>query len=289
MAGTNGRRRTRRAQARRIYCIRRAVVACCAVLLVAAVTLSVRATLGGLGERHVPGATAVTLAAPPSATAEPSATPSSGDSATPEPSATPSETASPEEQALDAQSASISDKERQEIMAKAQETAKASGAAQVTMTYCVSSKGKVGSTDGFANAIYRSLNDTKGWPRAGVTFEPVSEGCDVTLTLSEPSQVPSFSPMCSAEYSCRVGSDVIINKKRWDNGVEAWLKAGGTLADYRTMVINHEVGHALGHIDNEQTCAGEGQPAPLMQEQSMHLDGCKPNIHPLDSELWTAF
>ena len=42
----------------------------------------------------------------------------------------------------------------------------------------------------------------------------------------------------------------------------------------------------LGHIDNETTCAGEGQLAPLMQEQSMHLDGCKVNEYPLDSELW---
>lgn len=288
MAATNGRRRARRTQLKRIYRIRRAVVACCAVLLVAAVTLSVRATTRSFAEQVAPDAAVVTLsAAPTTATAEPSAggTPSAEASASPGEAQSPS----PEEQALTAQSASISDKERQEIMAKAQETAKTSGAATATMTYCVSSKGDVGSTDGFANAIYRSLNDTKGWPRAGVTFEPVSEGCDVTLTLSEPSQVPSFSPMCSAEYSCRVGSDVIINKKRWDNGVEAWLKAGGTLADYRTMVINHEVGHALGHVDNEQTCAGEGQPAPLMQEQSMHLDGCKPNIHPLDSELWTAF
>ena len=96
----------------------------------------------------------------------------------------------------------------------------------------------------------------------------------------------SFSPSCSVEYSCRVDNNVIVNDDRWNGGTQQWLAAGGNLARYRTMVINHEVGHRLGHIDNETTCAGEGQLAPLMQEQSMHLDGCKANEYPLDSELW---
>ncbi|KFI41015.1 putative lipo protein, partial [Bifidobacterium animalis subsp. animalis] len=30
-------------------------------------------------------------------------------------------------------------------------------------------------------------------------------------------------------------------------------------------------------------------PPPLMQEQSMFLDGCTVNPWPLDSELWTTF
>ena len=98
----------------------------------------------------------------------------------------------------------------------------------------------------------------------------------------------TFDSGCSAEYSCRVGDNVIINLDRWNGGIGNWMEAGGNLARYRTMVINHEVGHALGHIDNETTCAGAGKPAPLMQEQSMHLDGCTVNEWPLDDELWRS-
>ena len=95
----------------------------------------------------------------------------------------------------------------------------------------------------------------------------------------------SGKPVTQYHY-CRVDNNVIVNDDRWNGGTQQWLAAGGNLARYRTMVINHEVGHRLGHIDNETTCAGEGQLAPLMQEQSMHLDGCKVNEYPLDSELW---
>lgn len=197
---------------------------------------------------------------------------------------------SAEEKALKAQQASLTDEEKTSLYNAAKQVALDKGLQPMVMRYCVASKGNVGDTQAFANSIYRILNDEQGWARAGVVFQEATDGnCDITMTLSAPEEVPSFSSMCSSEYSCRVGSDVIINKTRWDNGVEDWNKAGGTLDQYRIMVVSHEVGHALGHIDNEQTCGGEGQLAPLMQEQSMFLNGCKPNIHPLDSELWTTF
>ena len=110
----------------------------------------------------------------------------------------------------------------------------------------------------------------------------------MTLTLAAADQMTSFSTECSDEYSCRVGNDVIINIDRWNNATEGWLNAGGTVERYRTMVINHEVGHRLGHFDNELTCPAVNQPAPLMQQQSMDLLGCVPNEWPLDEELWVS-
>ena len=165
-----------------------------------------------------------------------------------------------------------------------------SGALPTRMTYCIASRGDVGPVDSFANTVYRVLNDVRGWPRAGVVFAQGQDGqCDVTITLAETKELPSFAAGCSEEYSCRVGADVIINKTRWDGAVQHWFDAGATLAQYRTMVINHEVGHALGHIDNETPCGGNKQAAPLMQEQSMFLKECSPNPWPLDSELWSTF
>lgn len=124
--------------------------------------------------------------------------------------------------------------------------------------------------------------------RAGAIFEPSTDGnYDFNIVLAQASTLPTFSSVCSEQYSCRVGNNVIINDDRWNSGMDVWMSGGGDLARYRTMVINHEVGHRLGHIDNEMTCArGAGQAAPLMQEQSIFLDGCAINEYPLDSELW---
>ena len=186
--------------------------------------------------------------------------------------------------------------ERADILAKAEQTASESGNGVITYTYCVASRGEVGDLTEFANMVFSTLNDPRGWPRAGAVFQE-NEGadpntdpnaCSMTLTLAAADQMTSFSTECSDEYSCRVGNDVVINVDRWNNATEGWLNAGGTVERYRTMVINHEVGHRLGHLDNELTCPAVNQPAPLMQQQSMDLLGCVPNEWPLDEELWVS-
>ena len=55
------------------------------------------------------------------------------------------------------------------------------------------------------------------------------------------------------------------------------------MRDYRHMVVNHEMGHWLG--SGHQYCGGIGQPAPVMQQQSIDLQGCAFNPWPLDWEL----
>lgn len=168
------------------------------------------------------------------------------------------------------------DDQKSEILAKAQQTAQNSGYGMVQYHYCVVTNGEVGSVEDFSNAVFRILNSEHGWARRR----------DFDIVLAQASTLPTFSSVCSEQYSCRVGNNVIINDDRWNSGTDVWMSGGGDLARYRTMVINHEVGHRLGHIDNEMTCAGAGQAAPLMQEQSIFLDGCAINEYPLDSELW---
>ncbi|AKV56134.1 hypothetical protein AB656_04495 [Bifidobacterium actinocoloniiforme DSM 22766] len=183
--------------------------------------------------------------------------------------------------------APLGEPNRASVLSVAEATAAASGKPPRRLTYCVAGKGQVGDTAAFERTIFLSLNDPRGWPRAGTTFVQGSQGsCDMTLILSEAQYMRTFALGCSSLYSCRVGNQVIINKDRWNGGTDYWLGSGGDMARYRIMVINHEVGHRLGHIDNEQACAGPGQPAPLMLEQSMGLHGCVPNEWPLDSELW---
>ncbi|WEV75549.1 DUF3152 domain-containing protein [Bifidobacterium sp. ESL0800] len=185
----------------------------------------------------------------------------------------------------------LTDQSRASILATAQKTVAASGKPAQQYSYCVSTKGNVGDAkvgQVFENTIFRTLNDPRGWPRAGATFtySADSSSCDFVIYLSQPSLMTTFSGNCSDEYSCRVGNNVIINVDRWNGATPQMLNAGMSLDRYRTMVINHEVGHRLGHIDNEPSCQASGALAPLMQEQSMDLRGCKPNEWPLDSELW---
>lgn len=79
-----------------------------------------------------------------------------------------------------------------------------------------------------------------------------------------------------------MGRHVIINEDRWRSSTRAWRGAGKSVASYRHMVVNHETGHwfGLGHQD----CSGRGRAAPVMQQQSKDLQGCRANPFPLDSE-----
>jgi hypothetical protein len=156
-----------------------------------------------------------------------------------------------------------------------------------TVTYRVITRGNVtASLSEFKSQANQTLNDRRGWSRLGLSFREVSSGGDFILAFSEASQVPTFSPGCDAEYSCRVGDYVIINEARWKTATPSWNNAVGSLRDYRHMVVNHEVGHWLGH--GHYNCGGAGQKAPVMQQQSMDLQGCKFNAWPVDRELFSS-
>lgn len=174
---------------------------------------------------------------------------------------------------------------KQQLAAEAAQAAAAHKAAStITVTYDVTTKGAIyASLSEFKLQANQTLNDPRGWSRMNVKFVEVASGGQFTLVLAEASQLPTFSSGCSADWSCNAGRYVIINQDRWMNATQSWTAAGGGLRDYRHMVINHETGHWLGH-DHEQ-CGGAGQPAPVMQQQSIDLQGCTFNPWPLTSEL----
>ncbi|WP_433313342.1 DUF3152 domain-containing protein [Micromonospora sp. CA-269861] len=78
--------------------------------------------------------------------------------------------------------------------------------------------------------------------------------------------------------SCRASGQVIINLDRWRLSVPHFVSAGVPLTVYRTYVVNHEVGHQLGH--RHERCPGEGRPAPVMMQQTLFLNGCRVNPWP---------
>ena len=155
------------------------------------------------------------------------------------------------------------------------------------VTYDVASKGSItANLAEFRSQANATLNDARGWARLGVNFQEVASGGMFTLVLSEASQMTSFSPGCGTDYSCRAGRFVVINQDRWLGATPSWNQAGGSLRDYRHMVINHETGHWLGH-DHAQ-CPAPGQPAMVMQQQSISLQGCTFNAWPTATELWST-
>ena len=83
------------------------------------------------------------------------------------------------------------------------------------MYYTVSARGNVRSSLAeFAQLANATLNDGRGWAKLGIRFEQVQSGGSFNLILSEAQLLPTFSSGCSAEYSCRVGVNVIINDDR---------------------------------------------------------------------------
>ena len=174
--------------------------------------------------------------------------------------------------------------------AKVQQTYLAAPGSNGIVTYDVTTEGTItANLTEFKSLANQTLNDERGWPRLGVSFQEVASGGDFTLVLSNANQVPSFYPsVCSIYWSCQVGRYVIINQDRWLGASDSWNQARGSLRNYRNMVINHETGHWLGHLDDNSHCGGAGQAAPIMQQQSISLLGCSFNPWPLNFELWSS-
>ncbi|MPZ72315.1 MAG: DUF3152 domain-containing protein [Nitriliruptorales bacterium] len=137
----------------------------------------------------------------------------------------------------------------------------------------------------FADVADQTLNDPRGWGSGGaIDFVRVRHGGEFRLWLASRRTVAAAHVSCSPEYSCRVGKDVLINAARWRDGAATFR--GHPLDDYRQYVINHEVGHWLGL--KHQECPGKGGPAPVMQQQTIRLDGCEPRVWPLHREIRVA-
>lgn len=152
-----------------------------------------------------------------------------------------------------------------------------------TYTYAIRTRGDVQADTGtFASVASSTLSDSRGWSLGGaLRFRRVAAGAgqDFNLILAGPSAVERAAPLCSSDYSCRVGDDVLINDRRWRTATQSWTQGLGA---YRRYAINHEVGHWLGL--GEAECPQPDEPAPVMHQQSISLDGCEANQWPLPAE-----
>ena len=155
------------------------------------------------------------------------------------------------------------------------------------VTYDVSTRGDItGNLADFKKIIADTFADNRGWVRAGVKFEEVESGGKLHMVLASPAEVKAISPSgCSDTLSCTVKPYVLINDTRWMHGSDSYNALGVSLLSYRQMVINHEVGHFLGH-NHIASCETDTGLAPIMLQQSTGVRGCTANSWPLPSELW---
>ena len=134
--------------------------------------------------------------------------------------------------------------------------------------------------DGLAVAaqIQSVLTDPRGWePIEHVAFTRTPGPASFELILASPTLVDKLCyPLDTiGQLSCRNGDKVILNARRWATAVP-WY--AGHMDLYRAYLVNHEVGHRLGH--GHKTCPSPGAPAPVMVQQSKSLYGCRANPWP---------
>jgi len=132
--------------------------------------------------------------------------------------------------------------------------------------------------EAFAEAVLTTLNDPRGWNGAdGTTFAWTdSEQYDARVVLASPGTTDELClPLDTASsVSCGIEETAVLNFKRWAKGSKAWKE----IANYRHYLVNHEVGHVIGY--HHDLCAGEGEHATIMVQQTTTTSGCIPEAWP---------
>jgi Protein of unknown function (DUF3152) len=137
----------------------------------------------------------------------------------------------------------------------------------------------------FAGQVEATLGDARSWVgerRLRLQRVPGSEEADFTVYLATRDTADAMCQEGGTDItdgaqpytSCRTTGRAIINLDRWRLSSPPYVAAGVPLAAYRQYVVNHEVGHELGH--HHEGCPRRGGPAPVMVQQTLTLRGCVP-------------
>lgn len=138
-----------------------------------------------------------------------------------------------------------------------------------------------------ANTIAGVLRDRRGWQSVdGIRFVQLTaaqraDGTrpQVRIVLASPATTDRLCAPLSTEGKLSCGTDgrAVLNLRPWLNGTP-WYGGPAGVATYRNYLVNHEVGHLIGHP--HVSCPGADKPAPVMVQQTKGLQGCSPNPWP---------
>lgn len=136
--------------------------------------------------------------------------------------------------------------------------------------------------DAFATTVDRVLADPHGWTAGkDVRFQRVagtaaSEFMIILASAGTAEKICAEGGFHTRQItSCRIPGKIVINLVRWLASTPGY---GADLATYQAYAVNHELGHELGN--GHETCPAPGQPAPVMQQQTLALAGCVANPWP---------
>jgi hypothetical protein len=131
-------------------------------------------------------------------------------------------------------------------------------------------------TKAFSHLVDSTLDDSRSWTgnHRGVALQRVDSSytgaVDFHVTLTSAMTVRA---LCGFEQQIETscwspdhGSRVVLNVARWVRGTAAYI---ADLAAYHVYMINHETGHALGHM-HSHACLADGA-APVMMQQTIGL------------------
>ncbi|WP_232828560.1 DUF3152 domain-containing protein [Kribbella monticola] len=155
------------------------------------------------------------------------------------------------------------------------------GASGRLMKFQIAVEGGIQGVDrpAFAEFVRATYGAPQGWASAGQwRFRQVGPGqpADFQLLLVTPETRDILCGGGPDRYtSCRIGDRVVLNVARWAHAVPNY---GASLTAYRHYMVNHETGHRLGN--HHELCRGPGQPAPVMEQQTLGLHGCVANSWP---------
>lgn len=138
-------------------------------------------------------------------------------------------------------------------------------------------------TADFPEVVGDVLADPRGWQRAGVVFIRDREA-PYRIVIAEGDEVDRLCEPyeTGGRFSCQNGPVVAVNADRWRHATEAWP---GSLAAYRVMLVNHEVGHLLHLHHPDPQCPEAGLPSPVMAQQSSGPGRCRAHPWPLQWEI----
>ncbi|MEO7130473.1 MAG: DUF3152 domain-containing protein [Dermatophilaceae bacterium] len=131
----------------------------------------------------------------------------------------------------------------------------------------------------YASTVVSVLTDPRGWQaKDGVRFVNVTpaqaadgEAPTLRIRLASPDTTDQLcAPLLTrGQVSCHNGRNVVLNARRWLLGADAY---GTDVASYRIYLVNHEVGHGIGH--GHAACPLAGQAAPVMMQQTYGVGQC---------------